>query len=174
MKPNINLSVDKTVVTEGDVVEMSWACSPADAVKLTLDNGFKSNSISVEASGSKKFRLNRSKGKTYLVIEAVLDGKSYYKSVKVRVKKLKAVKADKVYDYTGVKGAKKNGFKTTWYNFKSRIHTVWNYLPAKKQVAYITLSAICLVMILSIFWPPFMSIGMLLLVVYLLFVIIRR
>ena len=40
MTPKIELSVDKTTVTEGDIVEMRWSCQNADSVELTLDNGF--------------------------------------------------------------------------------------------------------------------------------------
>ena len=58
MKPKIDLSVDKTKVTEGDVVEMTWSCFAAEKVQLILDNGYKSSTIDVEPSGSKKFRLN--------------------------------------------------------------------------------------------------------------------
>ncbi len=174
MKPNIQLSVDKSKVTEGDVVEMTWSCENADSVRLTLDNGYKCNTIDVEPKGSKKFRLNRSKGRTHLVIGATSGGKTYYKSVRVRVQRMKASKAEYVHDYTGRQGVRRNGLKTTWENFKTKVKMVWGYLPEKKRLAYVILTALCLLMILSAFWPNVFRWGVFLLVGYLFWVILKK
>lgn len=174
MKPKIELSVDKTKVTEGDIVEVRWSCQPAETVKFTLDNGYKLNSIDVEPSGSKKFRLNRSKGKTHLVIMVTNAGKSYYKSVQVRVKKLKPTKAENVYDYTGAKGVRNNGLKNSWNNFKAKMKMAWGYMPDKKKLAFKLLGGLALVSIISMIWPKFMPIGVTILTIYLCYVIIKK
>ncbi len=174
MKPKINLTIDKTTVTEGDVVEVSWSCSPADSVQLTLDNGYKSNAIPVENSGSKKFRLNRSKGRTHIVVGAMVGDKTYYNSVKVRVKKLKVTKTENVYDYTGAKGVRRNGLRTTWENYKAKMKMVWSYMPENKRLAYKILSALAVLMIISSFWPQFLTWGLLIVGGYLFWFILKR
>lgn len=174
MKPKIEISVDKTKVTEGDVVEVRWSCSPAEQVQFTLDNGYKANSIDVEPSGCKKFRLNRSRGRTQLVIGVTNGGKTYYKSVAVRVKKLKSSKDEHVYDYTGVGGMRQNGLKTTWQNLKSKFNMFWNYMPEKKKMAYKILLLLCVFSLLSLIWPKLMSIGLYFLFGYLVYVIVKR
>lgn len=174
MKPRIELSVDKKRVTEGDVVEIHWSCENAENVQLTIDNGYKLNTIQVETAGTKKFRLNRSKGKTEIVIGAAANGKMHYQSVGVRVKRQKVEKAEYVHDYTGAKGVRNNGLKNSWYNFKSRTKYVWNGFSEKKRLAYIILSALCLLMLVSSFWHQFYTIGLIALVGYLLYIIIKK
>lgn len=174
MKPKIDLRIDKTSVTEGDVVEFSWTCNPAEQVQLTMDNGYKTNTIDVEANGSKKFRLNRSKGKTQIVIGVTNGGKTYYKSVGVRVKKMKATKAEYVNDYTGAKGVKNNGLKNTWLNFKEKMKLAWNYQTPEKKLAYKILLALCGYMLLAAFIPRFSHIGLLIIMGFLFWTIFKK
>lgn len=174
MKSNINLSVDRKSVVEGDVVEIHWACENVDNVQLTIDNGYKLNTIQVEPSGTKKFRLNRSKGKTEIVIGAMANGKMRYKSVGVRVKRQKVEKAEYVNDYTGAKGVRNNGLKNSWYNFKSKMKYAWGGLSEKKRLASVILLAVSLCLLISSFWKPFCKVGMLALVGYLFYVILKN
>lgn len=174
MKPKIEISVNKSKVTEGDVVEITWSCTNATEVQLTLDNGYKANTIPVAFSGSKKFRLNRSKGRTHLVIGAVEGGKTYYKSVTVRVKRMKVTKAEEVYDYTGAKGVRKNGLKTSWNNYKSRVKMAWGYLPENKKLAFKIISILMVIMLLSAIYPKIMSLGLMGLGCYLFWILLRK
>lgn len=174
MKPIIDLSVDKKCVVEGDVVEIHWTCDNAENVQLTIDNGYKLNTIQVEPSGTKKFRLNRSKGKTEIVVGAMANGKMRYKSVGVRVKRQKVEKAEYVHDYTGAKGVRNNGLKNSWYNFKSKMKYAWGSFSEKKRLAYIILLSISLLLLVSSFWHPFYRIGLVALVGYLFYVILKR
>ncbi len=174
MKPNISLSVDKSVVTEGDVVELKWSCENAESVRFTLDNGYKANTIDVEQAGSKKFRLNRSKGRTHLVIAATAGGKTWCRSVRVRVKKMKPTKAEYVHDDMGHRSVWGNVIRNSWLNFKNKLKMLWSYLPESKRLAYVILSALCMLMILSAFWPGVFRWGMFLVIGYLFWVILRR
>lgn len=174
MKPKIDLHVDKTKVTEGDVVELTWSCASAEQVQLTIDNGFKTNTIDVETNGSKKFRLNRSKGKTQIVIGVTNGGKTYYKSVGVRVKKMKATKAEYVNDYSGAKGVKNNGVKNSWENVKSQYKMAWSYMPQDKKLALKILGALALLLIFTAFLPKFSAIGVLIIAGYLFWVLFKR
>lgn len=174
MKPKIDLSVDKTKVTEGDVVEMTWSCSAAEKVQLILDNGYKSSTIDVEPSGSKKFRLYRSKGKTHLVICVTNSGKQYYNSVCVRVQKMKATKAEEVHDYTGTKGVHKNGLRTSLENAKAKIKMAWGYIPESKRLAVKVLAILTVIMILTAIWPRLISFSFFVLIAYLCWIIWKK
>jgi hypothetical protein len=175
MKPKIEFKADKQRVAEGEVVEVTWSCTNAELVQFTIDNGFKTITQTVEPSGSKKFRLNRSSGKTQLVISATNDGKTYYKSVGVRVKRAKKPKTENDYDdYTGYKGAKRNGGKNNWANFKTKMKYVWASLTEKKKIAYIVLPILCLSLIFSTFSLVLSYICILCVIGYLLFTILKR
>lgn len=174
MKPKIQLSLDKTKVTEGDIVEFTWSSTPAEKVELTLDNGYKANTIPVEAQGTKKFRLNRSKGRTYLVIGATVDGKTYYESVKVKVKKIRAQKAEYMNDYTGARGARENGLYNTWKNFKTKFKISWDNMPDRKRLAFKVLGIWLVVMIVAGIWPKFLLYGQFIVIGYLLWVLWKR
>ena len=174
MKPKIDIKIDKTKVTEGDIVELQWSCEHADSVQLTLDNGYKANTIPVESTGSKKFRLNRSKGRTHLVIGAMKDGKTYYESVAVKVKKAKVQKAEYVHDYTGANGARENGLYNTWKNFKVKFKMAWDNMSESKHLAYKVLGLWLGVLIISGFWPKFLLYGQFVVVGYLFWILLKR
>ncbi len=175
MKPKIEFKADKQRVAEGEVVEVTWSCTNAELVQLTVDNGYKTITQTVEPCGSKKFRLNRSSGKTQLVIGATNDGKTYYKSVSVRVKRTKKANAGNDYDdYTGYAGAKRNGLKNTWTNFKTKAKYAWGSMTEKKKLANIVLPILCLSLIFSTFSPVFSNICILVVIGYLLWTILKR
>lgn len=84
---NIELSLDKTRIKAGDIVEIKWACENADSVQLSINNGYKEVVTDVPMFGSKKIRLNRSKGKTKITLIAIVGGEKIIKSEEVKVKK---------------------------------------------------------------------------------------
>lgn len=175
MKPKIEFKADKQRVTEGDVVEVVWSCTNAELVQFTIDNGYKTITQTVESSGSKKFRLNRSSGKTQLVISATNDGKTYYKSVSVRVKRAKKTKTASDYDdYTGYAGAKRNGFRNTWANFKTKVKYAWGGLTENKKLSYKVLTLLCLALMFSTFTPVLSNVCILVAVGYLLWTVLKR
>lgn len=170
-------TIDCHSVTEGEIVEVCWDCTGAQDVRLTLDNGFKATALPLEISGTKKFRLNRSKGRTSLTIAAVVEGKIYRKKLYVRVKKLKAVKAETVDD----RGRSMNALRrfwqsvvTKWRNFRVRFRLVYQQMPSEKQFATKTLGIILLVTLLSLFFPKLYSLGLLLVSLYLLRILIKK
>ena len=95
-KHRMTFNIDRRTVTEGDVVELTWQCDGAESVTLTIDNGYRSTDIPLEISGTKRFRLNRSKGRTHLTIAVTMAGKVYRKKIDVRVKKMPTVRAETV------------------------------------------------------------------------------
>ena len=71
-KHRMTFNIDRRTVTEGDVVELTWQCDGAESVTLTIDNGYRQTDIPLEISGTKRFRLNRSKGRTHLTIAVTM------------------------------------------------------------------------------------------------------
>ena len=67
-------TTDRTSLTEGEVITINWDCKSAERTELTIDNGYKATIIPLEVTGEKRFRLNRSKGRTRLTITAWVNG----------------------------------------------------------------------------------------------------
>lgn len=169
----MTFAVDRDRVTEGDVVVLSWDCPGAEHVKLTIDNGFKATTLDVAANDSKKFRLNRTKGKTKLTLSAVCGGKVHSRSLSVRVKKMKPVKAYAVDDRGNrVKPLVK--VRQWWQQSTAKLRYSWQSFSEKKQFAYKVLGLLMVVSLLGSVAPKLSGIGMLLLVVYLLWTVMKR
>ena len=169
--------IDRRTVTEGDVVEVKWQCAEAESVRLTIDNGYRSTEIPLENSGSKRFRLNRSKGRTHLTITVSIEGKSYSKRINVRVKKMPTVHAETVDQQGRRQGWLRQWWQkllTNWHDFRARMRQGMQALPERKQLAAKTLAIIGVILILSAFWPRAYGFGMMILVVYLTYVMLKR
>ena len=173
----MTFDIDRRCVTEGEVVEITWQCEGADSVLLTIDNGFRSTDIPLEISGSKRFRLNRSKGKTHLILTVKLMGKEYQKKIDVRVKKMPAVKAETV-DSNG----RRTGFLQQWcqkmrdntHNLRAKTRLALHSLPERKQLAVKVLTMIGIMLILCAVWPNMAATFLAIVAVYLIIVLMRR
>lgn len=173
----MTFSIDRHTVTEGDIVEITWQCDGADSVWLTIDNGFKTTDIPLDISGTKRFRLNRSKGRTKLMIHANIGGNRYSKSLRVRVKKMPTVRAETVDQQGRRQGALKQWWQkqmTKWHDFRGRLKYSLNALPERKQMAVKMLVILGLVLIISAIWPRLYSIALPLVVIYLTIVLLKR
>ena len=173
----MTFDIDRHTVTEGDVVEVKWQCAEAENVVLTLDNGFRSTDIPLENTGSKRFRLNRSKGRTRLTIAVTIDGKKYQKSLRVRVKKMPTVRAETVDDRGHRQGALKQWWQkvlTNWHNYRKRLKLNMQALPERKQMVVKLLAIIAVVLLLSAIWPLIYNVGLVILSIYLIVVMFRR
>jgi len=173
----MTFDIDRRTVTEGDVVEVNWQCVEAESVQLTIDNGFRSTDIPLETSGSKRFRLNRSKGKTHLTITVVIGGKSYHKRIDVRVKKMPTVRAETVDQQGKRLGWLRQWWQkrlTNWHDFRARMRQGMQALPERKQLAAKLLAIMGVILILSAIWPRMYSFGMMIMVAYLAYVMFKR
>ena len=94
----MTFTTDRTTLTEGEVITVTWDCHEAERVELTIDNGYKATPIALELTGTKRFRLNRSKGRTRLTVTAWVGGKSYSKTIKVKVTDIPTTHAETVDD----------------------------------------------------------------------------
>ena len=173
----MTFDIDRRTVTEGDVVEVKWQCDEAEGVRLTIDNGYRSTDIPLETSGSKRFRLNRSKGRTHLTITVRIMGKEYHKTIHVRVKKMPTVKAETVDNHGRRQGVLKQWWQkmlTNWHNWRNRLKYDIKALPERKQLAVKLLAIIGVILILSAIWPPVYAYGVMILVIYLIVVLFKR
>ena len=173
----MTFNIDRRTVTEGDVVELSWQCDGAESVTLTIDNGYRTTDIPLEISGSKRFRLNRSKGRTHLTIAVSMAGKTYRKKIDVRVKKMPTVRAETV-DHRGNRVGWLSQWRqrtlTKWHDFRTKLRLAMQSLPERKQVAAKMLLILATVLIISAIWPKAYGTALFLLSLYLVLVLIRR
>lgn len=179
MKTNIVFTANTDTVTEGDVIDIQWNCSPAESVRLTIDNGFKSSTIDIENSGSKRFRLNRSKGKTKLTITAVNEGKEYSKTLKIKVKEMEVINAETVSDnqnsfFNNFRHNNGGKFSNWWRSTKMKLLYTWMALPPNKKIAYIILNFLMLLLIIAMIFPKFLMFGLILIIIYLLYVLMKK
>ncbi|MBR1784192.1 MAG: hypothetical protein IJ760_02000 [Bacteroidales bacterium] len=163
MGNKMTFDVDRKAVTEGDIVEIKWDCTGADRVELNIDNGYKASAIELPIAGSKRFRLNRSKGSTKLTVTVWKDGKHGSKSIKVRVSPLQTSRAETVDD----NGRRVSGVSEWWTRMQLRV----KQLPPDKRLALRASLIICASLLLGIFVPGLLQLGLLGLMVYLLFVV---
>jgi hypothetical protein len=173
----MNFTIDKDKVTEGDIVELKWDCPGSTMTSIAIDNGYKSATSSVEASGSKRIKLNRSKGRTKFTLTAEIDGKKVVDKLSVRVKKAKAekvheAKPDGGYDkYTRLDH---NNLKDKFRDFRTKARYAWQRQSEKNRFAIIVLAALTLIMVMSSFAPKFIYFGLLMLAIYVLFSIYKK
>lgn len=168
---------DLRCVTEGDVVTINWQCDGAEKVTLTIDNGFRATEIPLEVSGSKRFRLNRSKGRTHMTIAVTTEGKIHRKTIAVRVKKLPTTKAETI-DSNGQKiGFLRHVWQsilTNWRNFTSKLRFAMSTLPEGKQVILRLMAILGVLLIISFIWPKLYSFTLIALIAVLAIGLFRK
>ena len=171
---HISFSSNRTKVTEGDIVEITWDCPGATNVTVGIDNGFKSSTTPVEATGCKKYRLNRSDGKTKLTLTADVDGRPIVKTLTIKVNKPKVEEAKVDDGFTKYKRLDHNNIKDKWRDIRTKFGYAWHSMGEKKQLAWRTLGLLLATMVLSMIWPKFLTFGLMVAVLYLCWVVFRR
>lgn len=155
--------VDKHRVREGNVIQIVWDCPRASEVRLVIDNGYKTAETPVEPSGSMKIKLNRSKGPTLISIKAKVKDKTVRRKTRVRVS-----------PYDSFTRLDKNSFKDRIVRQKDKLLNFWQRLGEVQRQSYGLLCAIFVIMLVSAFYPPFLSIGLMLIALYLIFSLIKK
>jgi hypothetical protein len=172
---HMTFSTDKNVVTEGDIIEVRWDCPGADSTELTIDNGYKATTLPLELSGSKRFRLHRSKGRTRLVITATVDGKRISQTRKVKVKEIPETKAETI-DRRGRRMNKLRQWMSLpkWQLWRTRFRQGWQMMPPEKRLASRLLLILGGVLLLATLFPMLLLLGILGLSMYLMWILMRR
>jgi hypothetical protein len=156
----IILTTDKKKVPEGEYITVTWDCPTPDMVTLTVEDG----SISVHQlgdSGSKVFQASGNADEMKFILRASIGGKIDEKTAKVKVKR-KVLRAKKANRVPG-SGRKNNKYKTAW-----------SYLPADKKLAVKVMGLVTVIMILTSISPKLLPLGLIALVGYLGWVVMKR
>lgn len=124
MKSQLSLSTDKKSVSEGEFLEITWKCDACpDSLLLTIDSGYKRDTIAVADSGSTRIIMSRSQGKTAITLKGVISGKKVSETVHIRVKNFKGSSPHS----TGVSKWKiwKEKMQAKWYVFRANVKYWW-------------------------------------------------
>ena len=171
-------TTDRTSLTEGEVIEIRWDCTEAERAELTIDNGYKATAITLETAGSKRFRLNRSKGKTRLTMTAWVGGKSYSKTIKVTVREMPVTHAEAVDGKGRSLGSLGEWWQQRavpkWRAAKARWSANWSAMPEGKRMAAKILIIMAALMLLTAPVPRLFPLALVGLMIYLVIVITKR
>lgn len=163
-------TTDRTSLTEGEIIEITWDCHEAERVELTIDNGIKASVLPLDLVGVKRFRLNRSRGKTRLTITAWVAGRSYSKTIKIKVKSMPTTQTETVDD----KGNTVSQGRQWIEKLGMRWRMSWQAMTPEKQLATKVLAVIAALTLVSVVLPAVLHIGLIAVVIWLVVVITRR
>lgn len=166
----MTFTTDQTTLIEGEIIGITWDCREAERVELTIDNGYKSTVLPLDLYGTKRFRLNRSRGKTKLIITAWVGGRSFSKTIKVRVLEVPANHPEILDD----KGNTVSGFRQWLDTVTRRWRTTWQGMTPVKQLATKILVALAVLMLFSRLLPALFFFGLLAIMIWMVFVITRH
>ncbi len=166
----MTFTTDRTSLTEGEIIEITWDCHEAERVVLTIDNGFKTTAIPLDLTGTKRFRLNRSRGKTKLTLTATVNGHDYSKTIKVRVAEMPTVDAETVDD----KGRTVSKANQWLQDLGRRWRTSWQAMTPQKQLAVKVLTALAVLMLFSRLLPALFFFGLIAIMIWMVVIITRR
>ena len=139
MKSRLILTTDRKSASEGEYMEIRWACDACpDSLYLSINSGCTQYSIAVSDSGTTRIPVPKSNGKMTVKLIGVISGKKVTESIDVRVKSTKKA---------GTKAPLSNRMKmfgekmkAKWYIFRAQMKYWW--LSQKKwQKNYILNSA---------------------------------
>ena len=148
MKSKLSLSTDRKSASEGEYIEIRWACDACpDSLYLSIDSGCTQYSISVSDSGTTRIPVPKSNGKMTVKLIGVISGKKVTESIDVRVKSTKKA-GTKVPLSSRMKmfGEK---MKAKWYVFRAQMKYWWLSQKKWQKVLWIALLALWLGLLFS-------------------------
>lgn len=149
MKNKLSLSTDRKSAAEGEFIDIKWNCDACpDSLMLSIDSGYKCDTIAVADSGSTRIALSRSKGKTTITLKAVISGKKVSESVNVRVKNAKTAKSPKGSGISKLKLWKEK-LQAGWYVYRAQVKYWWLSRKKWQKALWIALLALWLGMLIS-------------------------
>ena len=149
MKNKLSLSTDRKSAAEGEFIDIKWNCDACpDSLMLSIDSGYKCDTIAVADSGSTRIALSRSKGKTTITLKAVISGKKVSESVDVRVKNAKTATSPKGSGISRMKLWKEK-LQAGWYVYRAQVKYWWLSRKKWQKALWIALLALWLGMLFS-------------------------
>ena len=148
MKSRLILTTDRKSASEGEYIEIRWACDACpDSLYLAIDSGCTQYSIAVSDSGVTRIPIPRSNGNMTVKLIGVISGKKVTESIDVRVKATKKA-GTKVPLSSRMKmfGEK---MKAKWYVFRAQMKYWWLSQKKWQKVLWIVLLALWLGLLFS-------------------------
>ena len=173
----IVFNIDKKQVNEHEWVTVSWDCQNPDQVSLTVEDGTRTVHQLAD-SGSRSVQASGNADKMVLTLRASIGGKMQEKSVTVKVKR-KVLKAEKVH--RAPRSGRTSGptewwesIKSWWTKTSAGLKTAWTYMPENKKLASKILGLMCAVMLLTGISPKLFPLGLIAIMGYLTWIIVKR
>ena len=148
MKKKMTLSTDRKSASEGEYIEIRWACDACpDSLYLSIDSERTQYSIAVSDSGTTRIPVPKSIGKMTVKLIGVISGKKVIESVDVRVKSNKRARSKATLSSRmKIFGEK---IKAKWYVFRANIKYWWLSQKKWQKALWIALLALWLGMLFS-------------------------
>ena len=146
MKKQMTLSTDRKSASEGEYIEIMWACDACpDSLYLSIDSGHNRYNIAVSDSGTTRIPIPKSNGKVTIKLLGVISGKKVTESVDVRVKNAKPAKK------SGISRLKlwKEKLQAGWYVYRAQVKYWWLSRKKWQKVLWIVLLTLWLGLIFS-------------------------
>lgn len=149
MKNKLSLSTDRKSASEGEFIDIKWNCDACpDSLLLTIDSGYKCDSIAVADSGSTRIAMSRSKGKTTITLKAVISGKKVSESIDVRIKNTKTSRPAKGTGISKLK-LRKEKLQAGWYVYRAQVKYWWLSRKKWQKALWIALLVLWLGMLFA-------------------------
>ena len=148
MKSRLILTTDRKSASEGEYIEIRWACEACpDSLYLAIDSERTKYSIAVSDSGSTRIPIPKSNGKMTVKLVGMISGKKVTESVEVRVKPVKQAKPKvPLSDRMKTLGEK---MKAKWYVFRANMKYWWLSQKKWQKALWIALLALWLGLLFS-------------------------
>ena len=148
MKKKMTLSTDRKSASEGEYIEIKWACDACpDSLYLAIDSEQTQYSIAVSDSGTTRIPVPKSNGKMTIRLLGVISGKKVTESVEVRVKTAKQSKPKAPLAVRMKMFGEK--MKAKWYVFRANMKYWWLSQKKWQKVLWIALLALWLGLLFS-------------------------
>ena len=148
MKKQMTLSTDRKSVSEGEYIEIKWACDACpDSLYLAIDSECTQYSIAVSDSGSTRIPVPKSNGKMTVKLIGIISGKKVTESLEVRVKTAKQSKPKTPLSVRMKMFGEK--MKAKWYVFRANMKYWWLSQKKWQKALWIALLALWLGLLFS-------------------------
>ena len=147
MKKKMTLSTDRKSASEGEYIEIRWACDACpDSLFLAIDSGSTQYKIEVSDSGSTRIPVPKSNGKMTVKLIGVFSGKKVTESTDIHVKNNKKAPKTPLSSRMKTLGEK---MKARWYVFRARMKYWWLAQKKWQKALWIVLLALWLGLLFS-------------------------
>ena len=141
MKKQMTLSTDRKSASEGEYIEIRWACDACpDSLYLAIDSERTQYSIAVSDSGTTRIPVPKSNGKMSVKLIGIISGKKVTESVDVRVKGAKRAKSNAPLSSRMKMFGEK--MKAKWYVFRANTKYWWLSQKQWQKALWIALLAL--------------------------------